>query len=443
MMSFAACDTTEDEFYAGTEPTDVLSVSGEIFLNADGTAQTLQVSSIAYWDVEIDQSGNNFTCSANTDHGNGTITVSSSSNYQGSAREAKLIVSARNFNKTVEIPIYQAALQFDMTPQSSYPVVSELGGDVTLSFTSTVEWTFTVQPNSTNSSDKGDINWLTFNPSLPGEGNRRQINAIATWSPNYTEQERVITLALEATNSSVMDRLEKLPDSFTLRQAAGTAPKNLQISSSDITFSSATVTIGYNSVSAVKDCGVMLREAVQDISEARKISATQASYSTSGPVSMTLSGLDEGKTYIAVPYVENMVRTETATAVSTEFTIYQHGASVILTEITPSERKAEFNFTVSSDMDLKTATLIILDSDGNMFSERGLNLSGIFGGNDVMLTQSFTISTENDELTPKTDYSAQIILTSANGDTVAQSNTESFRTKGYIPSDDDNVTPGK
>lgn len=439
-MAFSGCDTTEDEYYPGDEPTDVLSVSGEIFLNAGGTAQTLDVSSIAYWDVDIEQPGNNFKFSASTDHGDGTITVSSGSNYQGSAREAKLIVSARNFHKTVEIPIYQAALQFDMTPEPSYPEISELGGDVNLAFTSTVEWTFTVQPNSANSSDKGDMAWLTFNPSLPGVGNRREINAIATWSQNFTEEPRVITLALEATNENVMERLEKLPEPFTLRQAAGTAPTNLQISSGDITFSTAQVTINYRSVSDVKDCGVILRESGQDASEGLKISASQSSYNHEGPVTMTLTGLDEGKTYVAVPYVENMVRTETAYDVTTEFTVKQHGASVRVNEVVSGQRLVEVTFTVISDFDLKEASLEIMDLSGNRVADMGLNISGIFGVNDEMHSQEFTIRTE-EILVPKTDYVGFIVLHSETGNGIARTDEFTFRTLGYIPGSDDNNPP--
>lgn len=431
LLVAASCDTTEEAYYPGPESDIDLKVveTGSIRLAADGKGKTINIESTVYWDASLSETGNNFTVEQSTDRGNGTVTVSGSLNYNDTRREAKLYVTARNINKQIEIDVVQAQLMFSMDKHDDV-VMPEEGGEFSLEFNSTIEWNFRITNNTAATQD-----WVRFNPGGTGYGDWEPINVHVEVQPNYTEQERSLTLALRPVDPEAQELIGSagdLPASFTITQAAGTRVQDVSAVVGTVDYHECDIMVNYKSVAPVTDVGVLLYES--DGSEAGSFSAEKVNgtYPDSGPLTVHLSGLKEGMRYSVVPYVTSMVGLERGNAVefTTKADIVYNGVSITHYEITPSSRSVTVGVSMQSDIEIIEGGITLYDTAGSVIKTYSEPIAA-----DVY---EFVIDSE-EILTPKTEYRVEIFaITNVNR---AVEGPIAFTTKGLTPEEDDNNPP--
>jgi hypothetical protein len=419
ILMVTGCDTTEDAYYPGPESDIDLTVdhTGSIRLSADGIAQTIDVKSTVYWDATIEQNGTDFTVEQSVDRGNGTVTVKAAPNYNDDTRRtAKLYVTARNINKRIEIDVVQSQLLFSMDEVKDYDFPEE-GGEFSLTFTSTIGWQFT----SSNSSE----DFLAFNPSSTGDGDWEDITVNVNVSPNYTQKEREVTLALRPTDSETLEIIgRELPKSFTVTQAAGTLPQSIVATPDSVDYTKANVRINYGSTAPVTDAGVDLYDATGSKVGSYKANMAGDGYPTSGPVTVRLTGLTEGVTYKVVPYVESMVGRAEGSEV--EFTTLNNtgyeGVKITGYSINLTSRQVTVKVDVESDIDLMEGGISIYYPDGYHIVTYTTPLSGI--------PHSFEVSSV-DFMSPNTEYLIEIFARTSLNE--AKVGPERFTTKTEGP----------
>lgn len=437
LLMAVGCDTTEEAYWPGPEPTDVISVDvAEIRLNADGTPQDLNISAICSWNASLADNENVFKISPVSGRGDGRISVSAEANYGGQVKSSTLEIQAVNFSKRVTVSVMQSALTFEMEDKE-YPVTGEEGGSIDLSFNSTTAWEFVVRSNGADTNDMGSLDWLDFTPGFSGVGDFYTTEVIASWKPNYTQEERVITLVLTPSNQKILEYLTTtLPQPFTLRQKAGTLPTNVAGDTVSVGRSDAVYRLQYESKSPVAECGVRVMNVYGE--EVTRVDADRSgdSYPQSGTVGVSIGGLNEGSRYVLVPYVRNMVGETVGSSMEirtkSDSPIVYEGVDIIDYEIIPSSRSVAARVTVESDIDVYEIGMGIYTEAGQ--AEPSLTYALATSGN------SFTVEVSSEDvLIPNTEGELVIFARTS----VNESRTERipFKTKGMTPSEDDNTPP--
>lgn len=427
----AGCDTTEDAFWVGDKPENAISADGPVTLNADGTAVTLNLSSICSWSVSIEDNENNFEVSPSSGKGNMSVEVKASPNYNNRRQQTcKLIFRATELDEQISVDVTQAALSLEM--EQNDIDVPETGDAVVLDFTSTAGWVFETWP--TGSTPLRDINWLEFNPGYSGDGNYRKIQIQVDVLPNYTLSQRTVTLGLNPQNAEVANQISSLPKEFSITQAAGTLAT---ITNADTVFVSKNeidYRFEYASKSMVDECGVKVLS--EDGRELKSVSAEKKSegFAISGAISVVIDNLDEGSNYGIQPYVVNKVGEALGEVkmVRTKSTLI--GATIKDYNLTPSSRCVSVRVYAESDAYIREVGIKVLTagSDANIIANESVQAT------TSQLDFDGEISTA-DTLTPNTDYNLVIyVKTSVNE---IESSPVHFRTTGLIPGEDDNNRP--
>lgn len=435
LLVAGACDTTEDAYWVGPEPTDVLSVAeSTILLNADGTAQDINISAICSWTASITENNNVFKISSTSGKGDGIISVSADPNYEGDVKTTSIEIQAVNFSKRVTVNVRQSSLTFQMD-EKDYPVTPEEGGNVDLSFNSTTGWEFAVRANSSDANDVGSLDWLDFTPGYSGEGDFYETMVTATWKPNYTQQERKITLVLTPTNQNIMQYLTTtLPQPFTLIQEAGTLPTNVAGDTVSVGKTDISYRLQYESKSPVTECGVRVRNMGGELLMTAAADRSGDSYAQSGTANVSISGLDEGASYVLEPYVKNMVGETVGNAMEVRMkadVVYQ-GVRIVNYEVITTSRSVTARVTVESDIDVTEVGMSIFNE---YYVEEPL----------VTYTQptsgtSFTVDiSSTDMFSPNSE--AEMIIFARTSVNEARTERIAFKTKGQIPEEPDNNTP--
>ncbi|MBD5358846.1 MAG: BACON domain-containing protein [Bacteroides sp.] len=428
-----ACNTTEEAYYPGPESDIDISVAetGAIRLAADGKGKTINVKSNVYWDADIreDVNTNTFTVEQSTDRGNGTVTVSGALNYNNTRRDGKLYVTARNINKQIVIDVMQAQLMFSMDRHENVSMPEE-GGEFSFEFTSTIEWYFRITNNTGPTED-----WVKFTPGQTGYGDWEPMMMSIEVAPNYTTQERSMTLALRPVDTDATEMIGSvengLPSSFTITQAPGTIPDAVEAVIGTPDYTECDVTINYNSTAPVSEVGIRLTEAGGSEIGTFPAEKDNGVYPDSGPVVVHLTGLTEGTRYFAEPYVTSMVATATGEAVEFFTKADAKGVSITNYEITPYGRMVKVSLSLQSDEELTEGGIIIYDMAGNEVGTYTKSLSG--HSNQV------EISSES-VLTPVTDYRIEIFVKTAIN--TATEGPFDFTTTKIMPGEDDNTPIG-
>lgn len=437
LLAAIACDTTEEGYWPGAEPTDVISANvAEIHLNADGTAQDLNITAICAWDASLADNENVFSISPASGKGNGTIAVSAQPNYGSAVKTSTLTVKAQNFPRQVTVNVMQSTLVFEMD-EKEYPTVGEEGGSVELEFRSTTGWELSRRANSADPNDLGDLGWLSFTPGMSGEGDFYDTKVSATWTPNRTGEERVITLVLTPSNQDILQYLTgAVPQPFTLRQAAGTLPTAVSGNAITIGKTEISYALTYSSKTEVTDCGVRVLtlsgEEVKTVSGEK----TNGTYPTSGQVNVAIGGLQEGTAYRLVPYVKNLVGEATGTAldVTTDADIVYRGVTITNYELITTARSVTARVTVDSDIDVTEVGMSIYN---DYYREQPL----------VTYTQptagygkTFTVDVSStDFMSPNSE--AEVVVFARTSVNEVRTERLTFRTKSLLPGEEDNNLP--
>lgn len=436
LLIAGACDTTEDAYWPGPEPTDILSADvAEIHLNADGTPQDVNITAICSWDALLTDNENVFTIAPTTGKGDGIISVSADHNYGSTVKSSTLEVQAKNFSKKVTINVMQSSLIFEMDSKE-YPEIDEEGGSVDLSFKSTTGWAFTVRANDENPDNVGSLDWFDFIPGSSGIGDYYELKVKANWKPNYTLEEREITLVLTPINQDILDFLDatKIPQPFTLKQKAGTKPTNVVGDTVSVTKTDIDYRLSYASKSPITECGVRILNAAGQ--EIKTVTANKDAegYPQNGQVSVNISGLEEGGIYTLEPYVINMV----GETMGNPMTI-RMDANVIYSGVTIT------NYDIITTSKSVTA-LVSVDSDINV-TEVGISIYNDIYRDQPIVTYtqptsgtSFTIDVSStDLLSPNSD--GELVIFARTIVNEAITGRIPFRTKGLNPTEGDNDTP--
>ncbi|MDE6535970.1 MAG: BACON domain-containing protein [Muribaculaceae bacterium] len=314
-MTLSSCDTTEEGYHVGTVDDVYLTTdpATQLRIPADGKAQTINVLSNVDWEIETLDGA--FDATASDRNGDGTITVTAGLNINSDqARTASMRIYAKDFNKSVTIELIQAKMNFSMNSQE-FAEAPEQGMTYNLSFNCSVDWRFNVT--------EGEINWLNFNPGSTGGGDWNEIEVSATMLPNYTTEPRSITMQLYPSDASFLEYIT-LPPRFTLTQAAGTLPSDINLSlNGELTNpSSIPLIISYNSNSPIDEIGVIVSTNNQ-----RFVVPLQQgnSYPQSGTYPFTFESTEQIFDYTLTPFVSSKVGESTGEPLAITFRGPQEG----------------------------------------------------------------------------------------------------------------------
>lgn len=451
LLAVVSCDTVEEAYSVGVKPKDseILSLDQrQLTFTPEGGGYEINVSSIARWEATLTGNDNNqFSVSPSSGKGNGVITVSCSTNPGAEANNAKLLVSAQNFQKDpVEVTLLQTNAVFTISSYPSEEYCDEEGGPAVMTARSTLNWQLEILPID---GIVGDISWLNVSPGLSGEGSYDNpiIDFRFTWSPNYTEQERVIRLQLKHTSNL---NLSSLPEPFTLKQSAGTLPQNVRCVVTPIGVVDADITLEYSSRSPVKDCGVRIYQGAgndetlyavhrPDVVELSKI----------GIYNFFLKDLPENSRFRIEPFVENEVGATVGesgiriTEMKPENMTY-HGVSI--------ENADNGGVSVMTDLNSAIVSFTVVSDVEPLGNERiesvTVNGHAINGTPESSGSGKWKYTYIFNNLDPNNEYEYEIVVKGRNlppeqgkvdNNTAVYSGK--FKTKGQTPEDNDNNIP--
>lgn len=365
LLAFISCDTAEDAFSVGDKPkeNEILSLSqSQLSFKPDGESFDIQIYSIAKWEVSMtNNNAGQFSVSATSGKGNGTVTVTCKPNSTQNSFNAELEVSPLSFDmEPVRVSLSQTNATFSIERTPSLEPIPEEGGSVTMTAYSSLNWEIAVLPHDADG-NVGDISWLSVSPGLSGEGNdgNTPIEYRFTWSPNYTEKERTIRLQLKPSTDMT---LSNLPQPFTLTQEAGTLPQGVICVVDYLGVIDADISLEYSSKSQVKDCGLRILK-IDGGSESlfNTIRPDVSSFANSGNYKLQIKDLPEKSNFRIEPFVENEVGVaigvsrDISTGLKPENRTYQ-GVSIANADnggitVTADLTSATLSFTVMSDVE--------------------------------------------------------------------------------------------
>lgn len=453
LLACVGCDTTEELYSVGDSPkeSEILKVDkGSLAFKPEGESREIQITSLAKWEVSIPNDKNSiFSVSPTSGKGNGTITVTCGANSGQDGYTAELRVTPLNFAmEPITVSLRQTNAIFDIESRPSEVPTAEQGGNVTMTAYSSLNWELEVVDNPDGS--KGDINWLSINPGISGEGNddNKPIYFSFTWNPNYEQKERVISLQFKPTSNIGVTN----PQPFTLKQDAGTLPQDVRCKATLQGVVDADITLEYSSRSAVKDCGLKVYTLKNDYAaEIGTVRPDASEYSLTGNYRVSLKDLPENSDIRVEPFVENQVGIQVGepyefkTGTKPENMVYQ-GVSILNTDSDPiaveiDQTSVRISFTVTSDVEpLGSDRLesVKLTANGNEMSKTP----------DVSEQGRWKYVFTIDGLDPNHEYGYEIVvkgkdLPPAQGKVENNTSTFSgkFKTKGQTPGDNDNNKP--
>lgn len=458
LLMAAGCDTQEDVFMVGDEPdkNNILTVDAQqVTFTPEGGSFEINVTSIASWRVTV--SGSNtgdIKVSPTSGRGNGVITVTAGLSQANAEFRATLEITPDNFDMDEPVYVYvsQNYTTFDITTSPSSDPVAESGGTVEMRAATSVDWELVPVAHDA-AGNIGDINWLTVTPGLEGEGksDASSTNFSFEWSPNYTESPRTICLQFKPKNENFSSKQKE----FTLQQVAGTRPQNVRCNLDNLDIVNAQLTLGYNSIAPMKDCGVMVYKL--EGGNATLVETYRPdgdSYQTVGSYTLSLPELTENTSYRLVPFAENEVGRvegdpqEITTGIKPENMVYE-GVAIVNPETG--------GVTIETDLTSATITLVAT-SDVEPLSKRIASAVMTFDGRSVNGTATtidegswtyvFRTASAGVELTSNKEYDYTITITGgelprSQGQVTNNVATVSgkFKTQGRTPDSGDNNTP--
>ncbi len=459
MLAIAGCDTVEDSFLVGERPkeNEILSLSHSLLdFKPEGESLELQITSIAKWEVSLANNDySQFSVTPSSGKGDGVVVVTCKPNSSQSNYNAELSVSAQNFSmdpKQVSLRQNNASFSIESLP-SVDPVAEEGGANESVKMTAYSSLNWVIEPVAHDAEGNiGDISWLTITPGLSGEGNDgvKPIMFSFIWAPNYTQQERTISLQFKPSSSGIS--LTGLPKPFTLKQKAGTLPQDVNCVVDHLGVVDADLSLTYRSKSTVKNCGINIYN-VQDIGESlyKTLRLDVQEYDKNGNYSFQIKDLPENSKYRVEPFVENEVGSsvgysrEIFTGTKPENMVYQ-GVSILNADnggvsVATDLYSATLSFTAVSDVEPLGAYRI---ASVNM----SVNGQSVLGSAEIVEPGTWNYVYVVNDLQPNQEYqfAIEVIGSDLPREQGVVSNNKttflgSFKTKGMTPDFEDNSKP--
>ena len=258
-----------------------LSVSPiAVTLEADGTGQTISVTSNTSWTVRADDSW--LTCSPSGGSGGASITIRASVNT-GETRYSKLTFTDKTGRATAEVRVTQKAGTAPPTPtlsvSKSSVSISATGGNDSFTITSNTSWTVS-----------SDQTWCTVSPTsgsndgtvtIKADENKNTTTRSATITVKYGDKSETVTV-----NQSAADIVLKV-SSTSLSFAENGGSENISITcNSDWTVSSNQSWCTVSPASGSNDGTVTVTVSANDSNSERSASITIKSGNVTQEVSI-------------------------------------------------------------------------------------------------------------------------------------------------------------
>lgn len=455
LSGVTGCDTVEDSFSVGGKPkeNEILSVDqSQLVFVPDGGSYEIQITSIATWTVSVDNNNEGqFSVSPTSGKGNGVVTVTCKPNSTQNSYNAEVLVSPGNFDmESVRVSLRQANAVFSIERSPSAEPVPEEGGSVTMTAYSSLNWQLAPVAHDADG-NVGDPEWLVITPGLSGEGvnDGSPIEYRFTWTPNYTDKERMIRFVFKPTADLNLDNSSH---TITLSQQAGTLPQGVRCFVDNLDVVNADISLEYSSRSPIKDCGLRLYR-ISDGTETLVNTYRPAGdeFALNGNYMISIMDLDENSRFRIEPYVENEVGAsggdsrEIATGIKPENMVYQ---GVSIENSSGGGVAVEAGLTSAVISLIVTSDVVPLEPDGIESATvmiDGKTTSGVQERLDEgKWRYIFSIS----DLQPNKEYEYQVNvkgkdLPSNLGKVVNNTATVSgkLKTQGQTPGDDDNSKP--
>lgn len=441
LLMAVGCDTTEELFWIGEKPSDVLDVSPrDIILSADAVDTVISVYARSKWTPSL--SNGIFTIAEYKGGENGFVRITGGSNYAGdNENTARLVVKALDLDEEEIVNIRQMKLTFEMD-NTDFAVADEEGSAVRLSFTSTVDWKIESISRGADENDKGDLNWLQFTPGLTGIGKDTRTNVEAVWTPNYTPAEREIKLALSPQKEGIGKVYE-----FTLTQATGTLPTIFNADTASVDKTSIDYKFEYTSKSPVTECGVNVLSESGEVLKSIVAEPNESGFQLADSVNIRIVDLEEGTIYKVQPYVRNLVGEKIGdeTEVMTEVSLVGVKTIELIGDPIISKRGLTVRVMVESDTGVNEIGMDIYDKGCNILMKsirkntenKGCIFEDILSSDENLVSNTESFS--NKDLNPNTEYEmvffANTIIKPYYSDRLL------FKTKGEYPGEEDNTLP--
>lgn len=422
------CDTTEEGFRPGDKSEIKLGVSATTleFAASAGSTATLGITGNSKWTIDCDDS--HFKFSKKSGEGATDVTVETTSRNPDKTYTISFNViaeDAEGLNLNQQVTLTQEAIQISdkLTPVfTSYP---EEGAEQEIEVKCTVGWIFNT--DGTAASKAG----FRVDPQS-GDGRARAFKVKLIYDPNYTEEERSVSVTFDPSSSADLTTLQdNLPPAITLTQAAGTRPKELKMELGTPTYTDCQVTLKFESKAPIEECGVTLTGGGLDGEVFRATLASPDDH----VVTWTLEGLKEGALYSVTPFVVSKVgRTE---GNSEQLRMDARAREPEITDVSYDiqTRMVTANVTFDSGMEVTNVGLEVYNDiyvDSPLVSYTSAPFS--------MMTGTQSIST-TDFMSPNTEYEVRPFILykdSAGVEKRLDHDRVKIRTKSLTPSEGDN-----
>lgn len=456
MAVIVGCDTVEDSFFVSDKPTEseILTLDhSRLDFKPEGGSLELKITSIAKWEVSLANNDySQFSVSPTSGKGDGTVVVTCKTNSTQDGYNATLSVSALNFSMDPkQVSLRQNNSTFTIESLPSEDPVAEEGGTVSMTAYSSLNWVLESVAYDAEG-NIGDISRLNVKPGLSGDGNDgvTPIMFSFEWTPNYSQQERTISLQFKPSSTDIS--LSDLPKPFTLKQNAGTLPQNIGCVVENRDVVDADLTLKYQSRSPVKDCGINIYK-VEDTVESllETIHPDVAEYGKDGNYSLKVKDLSENAKYRLEPFVENEVGLsvgdpcEITTGIKPENMVYD-GVSILNADAG--------GVSVVTDLYSATVTFSVVSDVEPLGSERiasavlTVNGRSVSGSAEIVDSGKWNYVFDVNDLQPNQEYQFAIEVIGKElprEQGVVNNNiatfSGSFKTKGMTPDFEDNSKP--
>lgn len=434
-LLLGGCDTVEESVMPGDIKGIKLEVNKSgVYLAADEGAQsTFTITGTVSWYIDCEDT--RYTFSPAEGKGDATVTVTAQANT-GDERTAKFYVRAYNseglnIDRDVNITQANVVFQMDSPNFTTYP---ETGGEQSYEVLTTVNWKYEVTLVAGVDSDLNDFYIL---PGKEGVGDYYKLTVTFGWKPNYTTSERSVKVTFKPVNDQYNTNIgqEKLPQPFTLTQAAGTFPKNLSLRLGEASETECVGEIGYESAAPIDACGIVLYDSQGN--KLREVAAEKTGdlYPQNGPTQVKITGLTEGTTYQAAPYVVSRVEGKRIDGERLTFTTYAEieAPKMASVTVTPEVDSVSASISFTSGMEVTEVGFRLLTTDDKDVEVCKETPSSAYGGTVVVTSVA--------ALSPATQYVMQPFLTYKDLEGAVKTlwdERQSFTTKHLTPSEDDN-----
>ncbi|MBO4802139.1 MAG: BACON domain-containing protein [Bacteroidaceae bacterium] len=267
-----------------------LSVTSLNFTYTAGS-QTVTVTGNTQWNVvEADEEW--FSVSPKTSSAESTVvTINVTENTSDNERK-KVLTFKGNGGTSKQLEIIQAVRPTDFSVTPTNISADAPASTVTFNIVGEARWTAQSNQSWATLSDVSDTGNKTITVSL---------------SDNTNEQDRTAEITVSSSSKS---------EKVTITQAAGTKPTITEVTYSDVTQTTATISFKYNSMFPVKEYGICCSSTNQEPTLESDAHKSETGSAKQGSPSIPLSDLAPGTTYYIRTYATSAVGTQYSNTIS-------------------------------------------------------------------------------------------------------------------------------